>query len=92
MTKLKTNSVVDILAFIALLVSALTGIILKFVLPRGSGKLGSIFLGILRESWLEIHDISSIAFIVLVLVHLILHWNWIKCIPRFFKGAELCEK
>lgn len=85
MASAKTNAIVDILAGIAFLVSAISGLVLKFILPRGSGKIGLIFLGIARENWLLIHDVSSIALILLVIIHLLLHWQWIKCIPKFFK-------
>jgi len=71
----KTKLIVDILMFIAFLVEAISGFILWFVLPRGSGK--SIFI-LQRFQWLNMHDYFAIALVLLVLIHLILNWRWIK--------------
>jgi hypothetical protein len=81
----KTNAIVDILAGISFFFSALSGLVLKFILPRGSGKLGETVIGLYRENWLSMHDTSSIIFIILIIIHLVLHWKWILCIPKFFK-------
>lgn len=86
MNKTKINILVDILAGIVFLFSAFSGIVLKFFLPRGSGRLGGTFLNLSREFWISLHDVFSIFLIVLVLVHLILHWKWILNI--FKKGKQ----
>jgi len=36
-----------------------------------------------------IHDLSGKIFIVLVIIHIILHWNWIYCITKnLFKSKQ----
>ena len=87
------NFVVDSLAFLNLLLLAGTGVVMKWVLPPGSGGgYGRGFrggrgspaepvrqwLGLGRHDWGEVHFVLSIVFVSLILLHLILHWTWIK--------------
>jgi hypothetical protein len=87
------NFIVDLIAFLDLLVLAGTGVILKWVLPPGSGGGHShgqgfrggrgpvevkTLLGLGRHDWGDIHFHVSLLFVLLMLIHLILHWNWIK--------------
>jgi len=91
MDKNKIKLWVDILMFLDFLVLATSGFVLKFILPRGSGKLGADFL-FLREDWLAFHDWTSAILVVLLLVHLILNWAWIKCtILGLFKKTNKDE-
>ena len=83
--KFKINALVNVLAFIALLFSAVSGFVLWFALPRGSGNTGEIFLEIARHSWTSIHNYSSLIFVLFVAVHLVLHFNWIKNIGKMLK-------
>ncbi len=70
---------IDILLFIDFLILAISGFILKFLYltGEGSGKAGVIFL-FDRFTWLRIHNITAIIITLLVIVHIILNWNWIK--------------
>lgn len=73
---------VNILLFIDFMVLAVSGFVMKVFLPayQHSGEKIWIFP---RVMWLEIHDVSAIIFVILILVHLILSWNWIKmCVFR----------
>ncbi len=82
---------VDIVMFVDFIILAFSGFVLKFILPRGSGKLGSDFF-FLREEWLMIHDWTSLILVVLLVIHLILNWIWIKSmILCFFKKNKRCE-
>jgi len=38
-----------------------------------------------RHSWMDVHIISSLIFVALVVIHLALHWHWIKNLPKMFK-------
>jgi cytochrome b subunit of formate dehydrogenase len=69
--------IVDILMFVDFLVLAVTGFVLRFILPRGSGKFGGRFI-FLREDWHFIHDWTSVILICLLILHLLLNWQWIK--------------
>jgi len=93
MKRSKLNALVDIFIFIPLLISAFSGIVLWQVLPEGTGFQGGrevldhqFFLGMPRHSWREVHHFSGLAFIILAIVHLILHWSFIKRIPKIFKS------
>lgn len=66
----------DVLMFLDFLLLAGSGFVLKFILPRGAGRLGDNFI-LLREEWLAIHNWTSVVLIVLLLIHLILNFNWI---------------
>ena len=82
------NFIVDLVGFVDLLGLALTGYIMKYVLPPGSGGRG--FRGgrggaqmkelwsMTRHEWGRIHFYLALLFVTLMLVHIILHWNWIK--------------
>lgn len=95
MKRITLNFIVDLLSFISLLGLIFTGIVMGFVLPPGTGGLGRGYHGgrgaeeikslwtMTRHEWGGIHFIISIVFIVLMLVHLVMHWTWIKC---YFKS------
>jgi len=91
--KNKINLIIDIVAFVAFLISSLTGIILWRVFPTGGGFRGggsltgeNIFLGLLHRQWSVLHIYASLIFLALILTHLIFHWTWIKNMPRLFKS------
>ncbi len=78
MNKLKINYLVDFIAFISFLVTSVTGLIIFIFLPSGvrQGRLQE-FIGITKEVWNFIHIWAGILMLVLVIIHLILHWDWI---------------
>ena len=86
------NSVIDLLLFLNLLAIVITGFIMKYILPPGTGGLGRLAHGgtgrginirelwsMTRHEWGSIHFYLAIIFVVLVTMHLVLHWNQIKC-------------
>jgi hypothetical protein len=94
MKRTTLNFVVDVVSFIALLGLIFTGSIIKFILPPGSSGLGREISGgrgrseikelwsMARHDWGDIHFYLAIAFVVLMAVHIILHWGWVK---NYFK-------
>ncbi len=56
------------------------GILLGFVIAEGPTVAAAekYFLGLHRHQWGEIHRYLSLAFVALLILHLILHWSWIK--------------
>ncbi len=53
------------------------GFLLAYRLPPGSrGGHGLSALGMSRHEWGDVHQWVSIAFLILVLVHMALHWRW----------------
>jgi len=83
MKKNTLNYIVDILMTIAFVITAISGLVIFFFLPSGV-KQGSYqtFLGIIKGTWSTIHDRSGILFILLGLIHFILHWNWIVAMTK----------
>jgi hypothetical protein len=81
----KIRVVADILLTISFLVSAVSGLILKYAFISGPTGRDMLFWLLGRHEWNEVHFISSVIFIILVVFHFILYWNVIKCTPRILK-------
>jgi len=92
MNKSKINYVVDFLAFVSFFIVSLTGIIIKFFIPGGvrQGRFQE-FLGIQKGIWVEIHDWVGFLLIILVVIHIILHWDWIVCMTKNIFQEDKCE-
>ena len=96
------NFVVDVISFIIVCCLITTGIIMKYILPPGSGGRGRALhgggqgqhikslLSMTRHQWGDIHFYLAAAFTLLMLTHLILHYNWIKnyCKGLFIKPPD----
>jgi len=90
MKRSSVNFIVDLVAFLDLLCLSVTGFIIKFILPPGSGGRGRALhggygdthikklLSMSRHQWGDIHLYLAVLFVVLMVVHIILHWSWIK--------------
>ncbi|HZJ73307.1 MAG TPA: DUF4405 domain-containing protein [Perlabentimonas sp.] len=85
----KINLVVDIILFLLLMGMAGIGFLIKYTLLSGEkrnllyGKNVNLeLLGLDRHQWGTIHLIVSIAFIVFIVIHIILHWKLIGCFFR----------
>ena len=87
------NFVVDLIGFVNLLLLAATGAVMRWVLPPGSGGeqghgggfrggRGPVevkeLLGVGRHDWGDIHFTLAVVFVSLILIHILLHWTWIK--------------
>lgn len=91
MRKPAWNFVIDSAAFTACLVLVSTGLIMYLVLPPGSGHLQ--IWGMNRHGWGDIHFWAAIAFITFIVIHLIMHWSWIKCmVSGRDKGSAASKK
>jgi len=96
------NYLVDVVIGIGFLFSAVTGIAFLFM---GSGgyqggrnpNFALELMGLSRDTWNTLHTWSSLIMIAGVFIHLVLHWNWIKCMTRNIFSAktvqakEVCE-
>ena len=88
MEKSKINYIVDVLMAISFFVAAITGLVMFFFLPSGVQRGGyQEFLGIIKHIWVDIHNWAGIILIILVIIHLILHWNWVV-----FMTINICSK
>jgi hypothetical protein len=68
------------------LAEAVSGFVLWFALPSGSGRRGleSAYWGLSRHSWISIHDWVAIALTAIVIIHLLSHWKWVVNMGRLF--------
>jgi len=95
MNKTKINAIVNIFSFFFLLPSAVSGFVLLLVLPSnqgagfGRGYLDSpsFWLGLERHSWVKMHNLTSVIFVLLMVIHLFLHLPWIKNINNCFRSS-----
>jgi hypothetical protein len=86
------NFILGLVSFLNLLALVFTGFIMKYILPPGSGGVGRVLHGgtghgtpykqlwsMTRHEWGSIHFYLAVMFVVLMIIHIILHWTWIKC-------------
>jgi len=86
------NLIVDTISFVNLLGLAVTGLIMKYILPPGSGGgPGMGFRGgrsteaakelwsLSRHEWGTVHFYLAVLFVALMAIHIVLHWDWVKC-------------
>jgi hypothetical protein len=80
MKKSDWQYLVDTLLFICIVGIAFIGFLMGLIIPKGSqaSESAKYFLGLHRHQWGNIHFYLSIAFVVLVIIHLTLSWSWIK--------------
>lgn len=79
MPKRKTRKLwlINVLSFIFFIVLSSTGLINWLLLPKGYEARGS-FLVSLRHFFIEIHEWAAVGFMVTIVIHIVLHWSYIK--------------
>jgi hypothetical protein len=90
MKKQTLKYVIDACLFIDISTIAVLGLLLGFVIPRGEGGHHSktTFLGLGRHEWGDIHLYLSIFLLALLVLHLILNWQWIVLSTRRYFGSQ----
>jgi hypothetical protein len=83
-SKIRWNVWLDAGIFIAFAATAVTGVLLWLVLPEGKGSSYAIFLGITKSSWITVHDWAGVLMLTGILTHLVMHWEWIRCVSSRF--------
>ncbi len=76
MKRAHLNFVVDLSAFIGFVILTTTGILMRYILPPGSGR-HSLIWRLDRHQWGDIHFWISMVFFSILTFHLLLHWRWI---------------
>ena len=86
MKKWVWNYILFIFLFLLGLCQVISGLVLWLALSSGAGLKGAkgqgdidtgSFLSWTRHEWIDFHDWTALALIVVVVIHLILHWKWI---------------
>ena len=69
--------VVNVISFIFFIDLCITGLLNWLVLPKGYEARGS-FLVSLRHFFIAFHEWAALIFMIVVAVHIVLHWPYIK--------------
>jgi predicted anti-sigma-YlaC factor YlaD len=77
--KLKVKYFIDLVMLITLLITAFTGFVI-------SGTVS--FVAVDRHFWFLTHDFFGITTVVLILIHIALHLDWIKSSTKKIFGRE----
>jgi len=82
MTKRTTwNLLVDSLAFAAFVTLTTAGVLVRYVLPPGSGHSTTLW-GMDRHEWGGIHFWLAVILLAICVLHIFLHWRWITSVVR----------
>jgi hypothetical protein len=88
----RLNFLIDAVGFIGFVLLTATGVLMRYVLPPGSGRRITIW-GLDRHGWGAAHFWIAIAFFAVLAFHVWLHWRWIVCLlqgrPREGSGIRL---
>ena len=95
MKRLHLNAPIDAFAFAGFMALAVTGLVLRFQLPPGSGGMVGrglgrgaahrpieLLWGLTRHEWDNYNDWIAVGLLAVLSVHLMLHWKWIICVVR----------
>jgi phosphotransferase system glucose/maltose/N-acetylglucosamine-specific IIC component len=87
------NFLVDFLTLLAIFAMVATGLVLRFVLPPGSGgrhgEGGLLLWGWGRHDWGDVHFWAAVALAALLVVHVALHWSWVcTMVQRSLRGTN----
>lgn len=86
------NFIIDSFAFSGFVLLTTTGVLMRYVLPPGSGH-SRVIWGLDRHDWGDVHFWISLVFLGTLAVHLVLHWRWIVSVmsgkPREGSGFRL---
>jgi len=101
MRKTTLNFIVDLAAWVAMILLAATGLIVRYALPAGSGGRGGgsqlALWGLGRHDWGAVHFWMSVALGGLVVLHIVLHWSWVctttrRHLPSFAQWSSSTSK
>ena len=68
---------VNVISFILFSLLSFTGLINWLFLPRGPKSVGGLWIS-LRHFLREVHEWTALAFIFIIVIHLAMHWEYIK--------------
>jgi hypothetical protein len=87
MSKPKLNLIIDMLLLLCIAAMAGIGLLMKYVLIAGyqrweiyNRNVELFFLGLDRHDWGAVHFVIGLFFLVLLILHIILHWGIIIAI------------
>ncbi len=80
----------DSIMFVSMTTTAVIGLLLGFVIPRGSHVpyQERVFMGLHRHEWGDIHLFFAITFLIILPFHLWLNWSWISASTKKYFGEQ----
>lgn len=75
--KMSQRWLVNVFSFILFTILALTGLVNWLILPRGPAAGGGVLISI-RHFLRQVHEWSAFFFIIVMVIHLVLHASYIK--------------
>jgi hypothetical protein len=78
-TRTKTNFWLDVASLIVMLGLILTGMVIYYVLPPGTGH-SRVIAGLNRHDIGRWHFYLGVTAVLAVAIHVVLHWSWVCCI------------
>jgi len=79
MSRSAINFSLDLFAFLVLLTTLWTRIVTFWIVPQPvEGEHGLALWGMTHAAWDAVNFWVTMAFAVVILVHLILHWTWVS--------------
>lgn len=88
MKRSSLNFWVDGMAAVLMVAMIATGLVIRFVLPAGSGSRMELW-GLNRHGWGDWHFWLAVGLGAVVLVHIALHWAWVWAVgARMARGGE----
>jgi len=83
------NFLIDVLTFLVFFAKVWTGFLIHYVLPPGGGRGHALTLwGMNRHDYGKAHFYLALAMIILIVVHLWLHWSWVCSVLSNMVGAS----
>lgn len=76
MKRTNLNFIIDVVAFVGFVLLTTTGVLMRYILPPGSGRYSTIWR-LDRHEWGGIHFWISVVFFFVLALHLVLHRRWI---------------
>lgn len=91
----RTNWIIDLSVFLGGLLAALSGIYFLF-LPSGGYQGGrnpmyGVTILFDRHTWDDLHTWTGVAMIAAALIHLAIHWRWVKMMARRIVNTMLSK-
>jgi hypothetical protein len=77
-SKRSLNFRINLISFFPVLVLALSGLIIQFHYHMKGYPDHYEVWGFDRTHWLLLHKVCAVTCVLLILLHLYLHWNWLK--------------
>lgn len=92
MKRTQLNLLVDAMGAVGFVFLTATGVLIRYVLPPGSGHHTTVW-GLDRHDWGSVHFWIAVTFLAALAVHVFLHWRWVLSVvrrqPREESGARL---